>query len=221
MTIIHKSTQAISFVDGKRLLLKGRLEQIALAVKQCYEQDRNCSILVFDAVTSHVIDLDVRGSDAEILARLAEVAPSEITPDVASAQTSHAPETAATEIERGRGRPKLGVVPREVTLLPRHWEWLNQQTGGASVALRKLVEEARRQSESKQQARLAAESSYRFMAGLAGDQINYEEASRALFAGDGERFASLITTWPVDIAQHLLQLAQPVFYRKHKNNHDY
>src|ERR1700739_3037247 len=42
------------------------------------------------------------------------------------------------------GRPKLGVVAREVTLLPRHWDWLATQPGGGSVALRKLVGEARR-----------------------------------------------------------------------------
>ncbi len=70
---------------------------------------------------------------------------------------------------RGRGRPKLGVVAREVTLLPRHWDWLNAQPGGASVALRKLVEQARRANGDADRARAAREAAYHFMSAMAGD----------------------------------------------------
>lgn len=91
---------------------------------------------------------------------------------------------------RGPGRPKLGVVPREVTLLPRHWEWLGAQPGGASVALRKLVEQARRSSGGEDRIRLAGESAYRFLTAVAGNLGCFEEALRALFVGQRVRFAS-------------------------------
>jgi hypothetical protein len=112
---------------------------------------------------------------------------------------------------RGPGRPKLGVVAREVTLLPRHWEWLNAQPGGASVALRKLVEEARRGNESKDRMRQAQDALYRFMSTLAGDEAGFEEASRALFAGDRKLFMALIQLWPKDVRSHAERLAGSAF----------
>lgn len=120
----------------------------------------------------------------------------------ASAQPS--PEPA-----RGRGRPKLGVVPREVTLLPRHWEWLNAQPGGASVALRKLVEQARRVSGDKDRRRAANEATYRFLSAVAGDLPGYEEALRALFDADADRrdFAQQIANWPKDVRDYAVKLA--------------
>src|SRR5216683_1331922 len=108
---------------------------------------------------------------------------------------------------RGRGRPKLGVVAREVTLLPRHWEWLGAQPGGASVALRKLVEEARRASGDRDRGRAARDAAYHFMSVMAGNLPGFEEASRALFADDRRRFAELIAGWPGDIRDHVVRLA--------------
>ena len=108
---------------------------------------------------------------------------------------------------RGRGRPKLGVVAREVTLLPRHWEWLNAQPGGASVALRKLVEEARRANGDRDRQRAARDAAYHFMSAMAGNLAHFEEASRALFADDRRRFAGLIASWPADIRDHVVKLA--------------
>jgi hypothetical protein len=108
---------------------------------------------------------------------------------------------------RGRGRPKLGVVAREVTLLPRHWEWLGTQPGGASVALRKLVEEARRASGDRDRSRAARDAAYHFMSTMAGNLPGFEEASRALFADDRRRFAGLIAGWPEDIRDHIVKLA--------------
>jgi hypothetical protein len=102
----------------------------------------------------------------------------------------------------------LGVVAREVTLLPRHWDWLNGQPGGASVALRKLVEEARRVNESKDRARRSHEAAYRFMSAMAGNLPGFEEATRALFANDPERLEGLIRVWPKDIRTHLVRLVQ-------------
>src|SRR5205085_7377519 len=108
---------------------------------------------------------------------------------------------------RGRGRPKLGVVAREVTLVPRHWEWLGAQPGGASVALRKLVDDARRASGDRDRSRAARDAAYHFMSTMAGNLANFEEASRALFAHDRRRFAGLIAEWPGDIRDHIVRLA--------------
>src|SRR5262245_3846770 len=108
---------------------------------------------------------------------------------------------------RRPGRPKLGVVAREVTLLPRHWEWLGAQPGGASVALRKLVEEARRANGDADRARAARDAAYRFMSVMAGNLAGFEEASRALFADDRRRFVGLVAGWPDDVRDHVVRLA--------------
>jgi uncharacterized protein len=108
---------------------------------------------------------------------------------------------------RGRGRPRLGVVAREVTLLPRHWDWLNSQAGGASVALRRLVDEARRTSGDRDRVRAAQEAAYHFMSAMAGNLPGFEEAARALFAYDRRRFADLIAEWPPDVRDHAVKLA--------------
>jgi hypothetical protein len=108
---------------------------------------------------------------------------------------------------RGRGRPRLGVVAREVTLLPRHWDWLNSQPGGASVALRKLVEEARRTRGDHDRVRSAQEAAYHFLTAIAGNLPGFEEALRALFAYDRRSFADLIAGWPQDVRDHAIQLA--------------
>jgi hypothetical protein len=100
------------------------------------------------------------------------------------------------------------VVAREVTLLPRHWAWLSSQPGGASVALRKLVEQARKDSQSQDQRRLSQEATYRFMSAMAGCLEGFEEAARALFAADRPRFEALTAPWPQDIQNHLQHLAQ-------------
>jgi hypothetical protein len=113
-----------------------------------------------------------------------------------------------TEAPRRPGRPKLGVVAREVTLLPRHWEWLNGQPGGASVALRKLVEDARRGSASKDRARRMQEAAYRFMSAMAGNLPGFEEATRALFAGEPDRLAEHVRAWPEDVRTHLERLIE-------------
>jgi hypothetical protein len=172
--------------EGPRRLQSGLLAEVALAVKRV-EGHSVHPIAIFSDATGRAIDLDLRGSDAEIVARLPH-AEQPIQP-------------------RGRGRPKLGVVAREVTLLPRHWEWLNAQPGGASVALRKLVEGARRSHGETDRTRAAREAAYHFMAAMAGDLSHFEEASRALFAGDRHKFESLIAAWPGDIRGHLVRLA--------------
>ena len=180
--------------EGPRRLLSGTLAEVALALKHA-GRPASAPIIIFSDASGRPIDLDLRGSDDEIVARLPATAP---------ASPALVPET--TE-PRGRGRPKLGVVAREVTLLPRHWEWLNAQPGGASVALRKLVDETRRRSGDRDRLRAARDAAYHFMSAMAGNLANFEEASRALFADDRRRFAGLIADWPVDIRDHIVKLA--------------
>ena len=107
------------------------------------------------------------------------------------------------------GRPKLGVTPREVTLLPRHWDWLATQPGGASVALRKLVEEASRDPKSRQRQR--RDAVYRLATALVGNAPGYEEAMRALYAGQRDDFAAHIEAWPLDVRQVLEEMTAEAF----------
>jgi uncharacterized protein len=174
---------------GDRLLASGPPAEVAIAVKMASGSVAE-PILIFDDSTGRPIDLDLRGSHRDIIARLPQ-------PVIADA---------ALPEPRGRGRPKLGVVAREVTLLPRHWEWLNARPGGASVALRKLVEDARRANGEKDRLRAARDAAYHVMSALAGDRPGFEEAARAMFANDAARFADLVRGWPADIRDHLRRL---------------
>jgi hypothetical protein len=135
----------------------------------------------------------------------------DLTGDAAALAARFAPEPAEEAAPRGRGRPKLGVVPREVTLLPRHWDWLATQPGGASVALRKLVEAARRAGEAPDRIRRAREAAYRFASVMAGDRPGFEDATRALFAGDDAAFEARISAWPEDIAAQVRLFAAEAF----------
>lgn len=114
---------------------------------------------------------------------------------------------------RGRGRPKLGVQPREITLLPRHWEWLATQPGGASATVRRLVEAARKASAQTPDPRAAMDAAYHFTTAMAGDRPGYEAAIRALFAKDGAQFMALSQDWPLGIRDHARALAAPAFMR--------
>jgi hypothetical protein len=175
-----------AFIGDKRLA-SGPLDQVALAAKKALDRGTQRAVLIYNDATGRAIDIDSRGSDAEILARLSGPAPA--------------------ALPRGPGRPKLGVVAREVTLLPRHWQWLSSQPGGASVAIRKLVESARRVYQEADRQRQKQEAAYHFMSAMAGDLTNFEEASRALFADDRALFADLVAGWPTDIRDHAIKLA--------------
>jgi hypothetical protein len=149
-------------------------------------------VLVFEDRTGRQVDFDVRGSDAEIRARYAEPAP-----------TAEAP--------RGPGRPRLGVVPREVTLLPRHWEWLAAQPDGASATLRRLVDRARTDDELQRAPREAQQAADRFMMAMLGNEAGYEAAARALYAGDRAAFEAVAACWPAALADYARRLAAPAF----------
>ena len=186
--------------NGHRRLASGPLHEVVLAVKSAIENGDNGAVHIYGDVTGRVIDVDTRGTAEETVARLAQHAEPAGWPSLG--------EIGETDGElRGRGRPKLGVIAREVTLLPRHWDWLNTQPGGASVALRKLVEEARRTSGDKDRTRAAQEAAYHFMSAIAGNLPQFEEATRALFAYDRRRFSDLVAQWPEDVRDHAIKLA--------------
>ncbi|MFD1105510.1 DUF2239 family protein [Sphingobium olei] len=117
----------------------------------------------------------------------------------------------AEPVPRGRGRPKLGVQPREITLLPRQWDWLAQQPGGASATLRRLVDAARKADAETPSPRAAKDAAYHFLTAMAGDRPHYEAAIRALYAGDGVQFDALCADWPSAIRDHGRALAAPAF----------
>ena len=194
-------TDYIAFEED-RCIASGDLREVARSVRQALGRHPHASILIFDDKTSALVDVDFRGSVDDVLAR--------IPPPEAPA----ADQDIAVAPPRGPGRPKLGVVAREITLLPRHWDWLAQQKGGASVVIRRLVDEARRGGEDGNRIRLAQEAAYRFMSVMAGNRPHYEEAIRALFADDAPRFEKLIAEWPADVRDHAARLAGSAFQPK-------
>ncbi|MEO8747251.1 MAG: DUF2239 family protein [Rhodanobacter sp.] len=175
--------------DHHRLVASGNLREVARAAKRVLDAGSAGPLLIFDDRTGCQVEIDFRGTLDDVLARLQ---PDALTPTVA---------------RRGPGRPKLGVVPREVTLMPRHWEWLTSQPAGASGTLRRLVEQALRGSGVVEQARESVESVDRFMQVMAGDLAGYEEVSRAFYRGERECFAALTARWPSDVRTHLRNLA--------------
>lgn len=165
---------------GDRRLATGELASVLAAVKGAVDEGA-ADVLVFDDDTGRQVDFDLRGTLADVLARAAPEKP-----------------------KPGPGRPKLGVVSREVSLLPRHWEWLEGQPQGASAALRRLVDEARKREPDTRRARDAAG---RFMWTMAGNLPRFEDATRALYAGDRGTLEALTRGWPADVRDHVLRLA--------------
>jgi len=185
---------------GTQRLAGGPVCDVARAVKTHLDAHPDSQVLVFDNTSAQPVEFDVRGSVEDVVARLHRAVP---------------PAAKPADIEcrpRGPGRPKLGVIAREVTLLPRHWDWLAAQPGGASVTLRKLVDDARRAAEGVDRRRSAQEAAYRFMSAMAGNAPGFEDATRALFAADGERFQSLTQSWPADVRDFARELAQAAFH---------
>lgn len=174
---------------GLERVAQGNLATAANAAIQAQPH----AVIVFDDSSGHRIDLDLRqGAETAAAVYLDQVQP-------------------PAPPRPGRGRPKLGVTPREVTLLPRHWDWLARQSGGASAALRRLVEDALRADDAPLRAREARDAAYRVMAALAGDLPGFEEASRALFAGRLADFGAIVSAWPTDVADYVKSVvgAQP------------
>ncbi len=186
---------SVTAFTGQRLLASGRFSDVVLAVKAEVEEGSEATVLVFDDATGHVVDIGSREDVLERHGRQAE-SPAAGPPSVDDGR------------KPGRGRPRLGVVAREVTLLPRHWDWLSAQPGGASQALRRLVDQARAADDGRTARRAATDAAYRFMAAMAGNLAGFEEASRALFAGDNARFRAETAAWPPDIRDHAVRMSR-------------
>lgn len=166
-----------AFIDGVRVA-SGEPAHVAAVLRALADADEAPAILLSDA-DGRSVDIDLR----------------------ASLETPMVDETPPAR--PARGRPRLGVVPREVTLLPRHWDWLAAQPGGASAALRRLVEEARKTHADTDRLRAQREAAYRAMSALAGDAAGFEAAARALFAGERKALDAILTTWPPDVAAYI------------------
>jgi uncharacterized protein len=180
---------------GQRKIVTADLDTMLVETKRRLDRGEAEPILIFDDRTGEQIDFDFRGSPDDVRARLAS-------------HPSFAAPEAPPPARSGPGRPKLGVVSREVSLLPRHWAWLEAQRGGMSVALRKLVDEARKRGQGKDRARAARDAASKFMWVMAGNLPGFEEATRALFAKDDGRLKELIRSWPKDIRAHVTQLVE-------------
>ena len=216
---IYTEPSVVAFA-GTRLIASGTLAEAALAATSVIDSGSDEAVLIFDAATSEQLEVDLRGSASDVLDRLPAVRPRDAAAPPEQAATGcavancgvlPAGDGAAAPAPRSPGRPKLGVVAREVTLLPRHWEWLAAQPGSASVALRKLVEAARKAGVDDDRSRLARDATYRFAATMAGNEPGFEEATRALYAGDRARFEELVGGWPADVRDHALRVSAPGF----------
>jgi len=180
--------------EGHELIFRGPLSEIVLKIKRRLGKAENSSILIFSDDTGKTMDFNFRGNEQEVLKRIDIYVSDDASKDVT-----------------GPGRPKLGVISREVSLLPRHWEWLANQSGGASATLRKLVEDAKKKSVSSSLIKQAQERTYKFMSVMTGNLEGYEDALRALYKRDKKTFLNQIKNWPSDVKKYAADIAKPVF----------
>lgn len=201
--------------EGDSCIAAGALRDVAMRAKMAVDagagKAASVPVWIFDDATSETIELDWRGTVEEFAVQLVQQAQAMDAAAEPVLQMEEALEQSTAGQPRGPGRPKLGVVAREVTLLPRHWEWLATQPGGASVALRKLVEMARLSSERTDEVARCNVVGYKFMSTMAGNLPGFEEASRALFAGDAVAFQAHTADWPADVQAHLQKIAAKAF----------
>ena len=190
VTNTKTNTQTFSAFAGDTLLASGDIAKMILGAKKALDAGESRPILIFEDRTGKQVDFDFRGTSQDVLARLAS------HPLFAAG----APPTA---VKRGPGRPKLGVVSREISLLPRHWEWLESQQGGVSATLRRVIDELRKQNSGRDALRGAIEAVGKFMWAMAGNYPNFEEASRALYANDRAQLKELTREWPTDIREYI------------------
>lgn len=209
------SERMVTAFRGQQHLATGPLRDVAQAVWRAVRDTAPATeaVLIFDDETGRVVDLEMRGDESDMLAHLDATSPARsVIPAEGEGAARSSRDDGTPSVDsapRGRGRPRLGVVAREVTLLPRHWEWLASQPGGASVALRRLVDGARRTHAAEDRAHALRDAAFRFMTAMAGDLVHFEEAIRALYRHDEAQFRTSISTWPTDVRAHAARLAFP------------
>jgi hypothetical protein len=189
----------ITAFAGDRLIASGTVVDVARAAKEVQDGGHSDLVRFFDHGTGRRLDLDLEGTPAEVADRAEWL------------RAAMADQSGTTSSTRGRGRPKLGVVAKEVTLLPRHWAWLNSQRGSASATLRRLVDDARKASVGTDRVHRAQDAAYRFMYDRAGNAPGFEEAMRSLYAADRDGFLAATEGWPGDVRDYARELASGAF----------
>jgi hypothetical protein len=198
----HNITSCTAF-EGNRSLASGELVAVVRIVKDLIDDGKVFSVLIFNDLTSELLEVDFRGTIDDVLKR--------IEPAALGKEVNNEPVGMVADAHSVQAKSRQGLIPKDVTLLSRHWEWLGSQPGGASVALRKLVDDARRINIEKDFLRNSRQVVYRFMHAMAGDLPGFEEASRALFAGDPEKFFDRVVLWPEDIRDHVRKISADAF----------
>jgi hypothetical protein len=185
---------------GKSCIARGPIETVVTAAKEQFDQGITSRIAIFSDDTGETIEIDFRGTVNDVLARLTHH-------PMLNTQVQNEPvENGLKRV--GPGRPKLGVVSREVSLLPRHWDWLAKQSGGASNALRRLVEDARKKNEAQDRQREIESAVHRFMWDMAGNEPHFEDVTRAFYIRDFQTMGTLMKDWPTDVRVHIKRLVQ-------------
>ncbi len=180
--------------NGFQIISQGALCDVAVVTFKKWRAQPEAKILIFSDSTGRQMDLDLSGSEKDVIERLKMYETKPTTPHVRA------------------GRPKLGVIPREISLLPHHWEWLLNQDGGSSSAIRRLIDEKTKPLPlAKDKIKQAQEVTYKFLSAIAGDLPHFEEVTRYLYRKDKKKFESLMADWPKDITRHTLALAAEVF----------
>lgn len=193
-----ESKSTYTAFEGDKLVCKGDLPDVILRLKRRMGKAENSAVLIFSDATGNTMDFNFQGTEKDVLKRL-EIFSGDDAPDIPVAEPA------------GPGRPRLGVVSREVSLLPRQWEWLASQSGGASAILRRLVDEERKRSIGGDTVKKHQERTYKFISVMAGDMKGYEDALRALYRKDQKSFNLHTGEWSPDVKAHALRLAKPVF----------
>ncbi len=209
-----EQTPTYTAFEGDTLLGKGPLTEVILKIKKRMGKADNSPALIFNDATGNTMDFNFQGSEKDVLRRL-EVFVGEADGKGKDAKGKDGKgrdgKGKAAEEAAGPGRPKLGVISREVSLLPRQWEWLASQSGGASAVLRRLVDDARKKSGDALTVKQTQERTYKFLSVMAGNLMGYEEAIRALYRKDAKGFATHTEGWPKDVKRHAEMLAEGLF----------
>jgi hypothetical protein len=184
---MSESARLYTAFSGFTHVATGELPSVLTRVRELLQHEKSAQVLIFDDQSGKQVDFDLRGTLEEVLARVSPPA-----------------------LKKGPGRPSLGVVSREVSLLPRHWEWLESQPARASGTLRRLVDAASRNESKESRCRRRVEAIGRILWSLAGDLEGFEEASRALYARKWRDFSARIASWPEDLRKHLEWMLEPL-----------